>query len=144
MYGHTCYIELSAQIGNEFVKESLYPPLDNIKRNKKHSLIPLLMVLISVSVITIILMISCFLFNQMQRRNKLSENMDLDLIKSISNRSVLEAIDELTKDEKMEIDRDNIKILEKLGEGAFGYVRKGIVIKDDVKLEVAVKMLKSK
>lgn len=71
--------------------------------------------------------------------------MDLDLIKSITNRSILETIEELTKDEEMEIDRDNIKILQNvkdLGEGEFGYVKKGIVVKDGMKLEVAVKMLK--
>lgn len=69
--------------------------------------------------------------------------MDLDLIKSITNRSILETIEELTKDATMEIDRDNIKILEDIGEGAFGYVKRGIIISDDSKMEVAVKMLKS-
>jgi hypothetical protein len=71
------------------------------------------------------------------------ENMDLDLIKTITNRSMLEAIADLTRDEMMEVERENIRVLEALGEGAFGLVKKAIIIKDGEKHQVAVKMLKS-
>lgn len=69
--------------------------------------------------------------------------MDLDLIKTISNRLTLEAIDDLRRDEKMEVERENITLLETLGEGAFGVVKKAILVKNGQKLQVAVKMLKS-
>lgn len=69
--------------------------------------------------------------------------MDLDLIQSITNRSMLEAIADLTRDDKMEVERENITVLEALGEGAFGLVKKAIIIKDGAKHDVAVKMLKS-
>lgn len=142
MTGHYYYIKLHAHLGNKTTSTSAHF-LGVENKFKKHNLIVPLVILILASAITII-MVAILIFNQYQIKEKLNENMDLDLIKSISNRSVLEAIDELTKDESMEIDRDNIKILGALGEGAFGYVKKGIVIKNDVKLEVAVKMLKSK
>lgn len=70
--------------------------------------------------------------------------MDLDLIKSISNRSLLEAIESLTRDALMEVERENINLMEDLGEGAFGLVRKGILMKNGKKQLIAVKMLKSK
>lgn len=70
--------------------------------------------------------------------------MDLDLIKSITNRSMLEAIADLTRDSTMEIERENIALLEALGEGAFGLVRKAIFVREGKKHQVAVKMLKSK
>jgi tyrosine-protein kinase receptor torso len=143
MTGMTYYVKLTAHIGNETVVEFFHYPRSTPNDFKKQNLMVPIVILIIASTITII-MVSILIYNQYQFKEKLNENMDLDLIKSITNRSVLEAIDELTKDELMEIDRDNIKILEALGEGAFGYVKKGIVIKDDVKLEVAVKMLKSK
>lgn len=71
------------------------------------------------------------------------ENMDLDLIKTITNRSMLEAIADLTRDEEMEVERENITVLETLGEGCFGLVKKAIIIKEGTKHQVAVKMLKS-
>lgn len=69
--------------------------------------------------------------------------MDLDLIKSITNRSLLEAIADLTRDDEMEVERENITVLEALGEGAFGLVKKAIIVKEGKKHQVAVKMLKS-
>lgn len=71
------------------------------------------------------------------------ESMDLDLIKSITNHSMLEAIGELTRDATMEVDRDSICLMEQLGEGAFGLVKKAIVVRAGAKQQVAVKMLKS-
>lgn len=72
------------------------------------------------------------------------DGMDLDLIKSITNHSMLEAIGELTRDATMEVERDSISLMEQLGEGAFGLVKKAIVVRDDgAKQQVAVKMLKS-
>lgn len=43
----------------------------------------------------------------------------------------------------MEVERENITLLETLGEGAFGVVKKAILVKNGQKLQVAVKMLKS-
>lgn len=57
---------------------------------------------------------------------------------------MLEAIADLTRDETMEVERENIAMLEALGEGAFGLVKKAIFMKDGEKHHVAVKMLKSK
>ena len=75
---------------------------------------------------------------------KQMEGMDLDLIKSITNRTMLEAIADLTRDEIMEIEREQINVLEMLGEGAFGLVKKAMMVRDGKKHQVAVKMLKSK
>lgn len=72
------------------------------------------------------------------------DSMDLDLIQTITNRSMLEAIADLTRDETMEIDKESISVLEVLGEGAFGLVKKAILVRDGMKRHVAVKMLKSK
>lgn len=75
---------------------------------------------------------------------KIIGNTDLDLVKTLTNRSMLEAIADLTKDETMEIERDHITILDALGEGAFGYVKRAFYNRDGQKYQVAVKMLKSK
>lgn len=71
------------------------------------------------------------------------DSMDLDLIKSITNHNMLEAIADLTRDATMEVERENIELLETLGEGAFGVVRKAVLIRKEGKRQVAVKMLKS-
>lgn len=72
------------------------------------------------------------------------ENMDLETVKTISKGTVLNSIEELTKDELMEVERENISMLELLGEGAFGLVKKAVMVKNGEKRYVAVKMLKSK
>jgi hypothetical protein len=72
------------------------------------------------------------------------ENMDLDTVKILSTGTVLDSIAELTKDENMEVEKENITLLELLGEGAFGLVKKATMIKNGEKVHVAVKMLKSK
>lgn len=72
------------------------------------------------------------------------ENMDLETVKTMSTGTVLDLIAELTKDELMEVERENITVLELLGEGAFGLVNKALMIKNGEKQHVAVKMLKSK
>lgn len=51
---------------------------------------------------------------------------------------------EYSLNENLEIDRMNIKLLEKLGEGAFGVVFKGLLSVDNTFKPVAVKMLKGK
>ncbi|CRK86777.1 CLUMA_CG000609, isoform A [Clunio marinus] len=54
------------------------------------------------------------------------------------------AIADLTRDERMETEKENVRLLEVLGEGAFGVVRKAILLKDGTtKSHVAVKMLKN-
>jgi hypothetical protein len=72
------------------------------------------------------------------------EHMDLETVKTISTGTVLDSIAELTKDASMEIETENITMLESLGEGAFGLVKKALVIRNGEKQYVAVKMLKSK
>lgn len=71
------------------------------------------------------------------------ENMDLEAVKTMSTGTVLDSIAELTKDDSMEVERENITILELLGEGAFGLVKKALMIRNGEKEYVAVKMLKS-
>lgn len=71
--------------------------------------------------------------------------MSPDLINSITNRTMKEAIDDQTRDTAMEIERSNIELSGvTLGEGAFGLVKHAVLIRDGRKCEVAVKMLKSK
>lgn len=139
------FIEMRSKIGNLTKLTQQYPQLEYTKfpapkKEEDNNWEYWIITLGSLSILLIL--ISFFFYASLLTKQK-PENMDLDLITSITNRSILEAIEELTKDDRMEIDRDNIKILNDLGEGAFGYVKKGIVIKDDMKMEVAVKMLKS-
>lgn len=75
--------------------------------------------------------------------HKRIEDMDIEAVKSMSSGTVLELISELTKDEFMEVEKENITVLEQLGEGAFGLVKKGLVIRNGEKEHVAVKMIKS-
>jgi hypothetical protein len=72
------------------------------------------------------------------------DDLDIEIVKTISTGTVLDAIAELTKDERMEVERENITVLQLIGEGAFGLVKKGLIIKSGEKQYVAVKMIKSK
>lgn len=72
------------------------------------------------------------------------DDMDIEIVKTMSTGTVLDAIAELTKDERMEVERENITVLQLIGEGAFGLVKKGLIIKNGEKEYVAVKMIKSK
>lgn len=73
------------------------------------------------------------------------DNFDLDLVKSISNRTMLETIADLTRDSTMEVERENIALLEILGEGNFGLVKKAVLAQEmGRKKLIAVKMLKCK
>lgn len=73
------------------------------------------------------------------------ENLDLDLVNSISNRKMLEEIADVTRDNAMEVERENITLLGDLGEGNFGLVRKAVMVQESrTKKLVAVKMLKCK
>ena len=68
---------------------------------------------------------------------------ELDLIKSITNRTTLDAIASLTNDTTMEFERHHISILNLLGEGAFGLVKLALIRNHQHdEQEVAVKMLK--
>lgn len=137
-----CIIDLQTHIGNFTKLTSITTRFDDrIVQRKKFNFIYLIIGFGTLSFLAICM--SILSYSRMMKKQRGCDNMDLDLIKSITNRSILETVEELTKDEHMEIDRDNIKILEDLGEGAFGYVKRGIVVKDDMKMEVAVKMLKS-
>lgn len=71
------------------------------------------------------------------------DDMDIEAVKSMSTGTVIDLIAELTKDETMEVEKENISILEQLGEGAFGLVKRGLMIKNGEKEYVAVKMIKS-
>lgn len=71
------------------------------------------------------------------------ERMDLETVKTISTVTVLDSIAELTKDTLLEIEMENITMLESLGEGAFGLVKKALMLRNGEKQYVAVKMLKS-
>jgi hypothetical protein len=51
----------------------------------------------------------------------------------------------ILSDDTMEMKKENIKILETIGEGAFGLVKKGILkLGEEKSRVVAIKMLKSK
>lgn len=70
---------------------------------------------------------------------------ELDLIKSITNRTTLDAIVSLTNDTTMEFERHHISILYLLGEGAFGLVKFALLRNQQhEEKHVAVKMLKGK
>jgi hypothetical protein len=71
------------------------------------------------------------------------EDMDIEIVKTISTGTVLDAIAELTKDERMEVQRENITVLQLIGEGAFGLVNKGLIVRNGEKQNIAVKMIKS-
>ena len=77
-----------------------------------------------------------------QLRQAPSDSMALDLINSINDRSLL--IADLKGDESMEIQRKSINLHNELGKGAFGVVKRAILIKNGKETTVAVKMLKSK
>lgn len=85
--------------------------------------------------------IDMFISRMAQKR---LDDMDIEAVKSMSTGTVLELIAELTKDEIMEVEKENITVLEQLGEGAFGLVKKGLMIRNGEKQHVAVKMIKSK
>lgn len=148
--GSEVYIKLTSHLNNRtFIAREIVNVQDKIYRvPRSHT--------IDIFFYTFVVLIAIFivvLFRIWQKRinsmvnnftQKQIENMDLDLIKTITNRSMLEAIADLTRDETMEIERENIALMEALGEGAFGLVKKAVLVRDGSKHQVAVKMLKSK
>lgn len=103
-----------------------------------------LFIIVIVFVSCLIILLCKIQISKMNDANKPMESMDLDLIKTITNHSMLQVIADLTRDETMEIERENITLLNKLGEGAFGFVKKAALDKNGMKHQVAVKMLKGK
>lgn len=101
-------------------------------------------------IVTILVILLCMrkhelvqsLFHKQRDDSQVNE---LDLIKSITNRTTLDAIASLTNDTTMEFERDQISILNLLGEGAFGLVKLALIRNHQhEEQEVAVKMLKGK
>jgi tyrosine-protein kinase receptor torso len=139
-------VNLTAHHNSQTEDGYIYVRLSQLKKEKPPSRVFDIFVYIVFVIIAILLV---FLFCVWQGRislpitQKQIENMDLDLIKTITNRSMLEAIADLTRDDEMEVERENITVLETLGEGAFGLVKKAIIVKEGSKHQVAVKMLKS-
>lgn len=149
MYGSEVMIILTTHWNNQTFPFFKICRVDHLKWHKTPDRIFDIVFYTIVSVIAILLIV---LFRIWQGRisqivntitQKQADNMSLDLIKSITNRNMLEVIADLTRDETMEIERENIALLEALGEGAFGLVKKAILVKDGSKHQVAVKMLKS-
>lgn len=141
-------VNLTAHNNGRIEEGFLYVRLDNShrKNDKSHSRIFDVFFCIVLTIIVILFIVLFCIWRgriNLPITQKQLENMDLDLIKSITNRSMLEAIADLTRDEEMEVERENITVLEALGEGAFGLVKKAIIVKEGKKHQVAVKMLKS-
>jgi hypothetical protein len=123
--------------------------VDNLKQPKARSHINLKDILLYLFVLFIAISIMILLYVwQTQFVIRLSQkeldNMDLDLIKSITKHSMLKSVADLSKDTTMEIRREDVTVLEALGEGAFGLVKKAILRREGKTHQVAVKMLKSK
>lgn len=148
--GAFCWINITAHVNNRTISGYQIFDVSHLKVSKPQSRLFHVLFYTFVTIVAIFLVVLLRLWqsriNSIVRKfsQKQLDNMDLDLIKSITNRSMLEAIADLTRDEAMEIERENVTVLEALGEGAFGLVKKAILMKADVKHQVAVKMLKSK
>lgn len=81
-------------------------------------------------------------FEYVKNQNQL-ESSDTNDNYDIKSKNMTLLVCSLFINDEMEIERNKIKLLEILGEGAFGLVRKGILLNDDGKeKEIAVKMLK--
>lgn len=148
--GSECWINLTAHLNGQDVSSfETFNVADAKLASKGISLVNIFLCIFLVLIAIFLFILFRFRqirFNEFLRNitQKQLDGMDLDLIKTITNRSMLEAIADLTRDETMEMERENIALLEALGEGAFGLVNKAILAKDGVKHQVAVKMLKSK
>jgi SpoVK/Ycf46/Vps4 family AAA+-type ATPase len=143
-----CYITLKAHQNKKTEKGFLFVRLSHLKDDKAsggNRAFDIFFYTTFTVIIALFIVLGCIWKGRIALpiTQKQLENMDLDLIKTITNRSMLEAIADLTRDEMMEVERENIRVLEALGEGAFGLVKKAIIIKDGEKHQVAVKMLKS-
>lgn len=148
--GSECWINLTANLNGQATSSyGSYNVADAKLAPKGISLVAIFLCTFLALIAVFLFILLCLRqirFNAFLRNftQKQLDGMDLDLIKTITNRSMLEAIADLTRDETMEMERENIALLEALGEGAFGLVNKAILVRDGVKHQVAVKMLKSK
>lgn len=144
--GSDCLLNLTAHQNGKVEDGYLYVRLSHLKNDKIRSKVSNLYFYVIFAIVVIILIILVWIWKDriaLAITQKQLESMDLDLIKTITNRSMLEAIADLTRDDTMEVERENITMLETLGEGAFGLVKKAIIIKDGEKHQVAIKMVKS-
>lgn len=143
IFGSQCWIQFTARLNGQTQSSFRQITVGGLKVSPEEPsliIIFLCALLVIIAIFLFILMRNAFLRRFKQKH---FDGIDLDLIKTITNRSMLEAIAGLTRDETMEIERENIALLEALGEGAFGLVNKAVLVKDGEKHQVAVKMLKS-
>lgn len=88
----------------------------------------------------------CEYFKELEQKAPIDPNSDFEIkVKSIKDilQPTIFPGDLLTPiDDDMEISMDQIELLDVLGEGAFGLVRKGILVRPGTYQQVAVKMLK--
>lgn len=145
--GPGCFVVLHAHQNGRIDEAYEFANVSYLKIEKPRSgrLFTILVLAIFIVIVALFIVFVCVWKGQiaLSITQKQLENMDLDLIKTITNRSMLEAIADLTRDDLMEVERENIRVLEALGEGAFGLVKKAIIIKEGEKHQAAVKMLKS-
>lgn len=95
----------------------------------------------------------CRYFEELEQKAPIDPNSNFDYKSKNNIDLTVSQMEKLQKeldcsifaDDVMEIKRENVRILEVLGEGAFGLVKKGILTNSDGKeMEIAVKMLKDK
>lgn len=143
--GADCWINLTAHLNNFTISDDLFIHVAHLKSyetNNTSLFIPSLMFAVFIIILICCTLFICKMKNQL--RQKPLENIPLDLIKSINDRSLM--IADLKGDEFMEIPKEAIEIdlNNELGKGAFGVVKRATLRKDGVNMTVAVKMLKGK
>lgn len=141
--GTDCSIKLTAHLNNYTVYDYLSIPVAHRKSfatSNNSFLAPSIMFVVFIVILICCVLLICKMRKQLGQAP--TDSMALDLIKSINDRSLL--IADLKGDESMEIQRKSIKLHNELGKGAFGVVKRAILMKNGKETTVAVKMLKSK